>query len=108
MAVTNEPISKTARFGNSPDARAQTVPNSNGEPQEYVSVAEYLRGIQNRNIIVLNLLGQLLNSVTGAGPEPYETKTPDNMTDHVRLIFNETCDIEEQLSCLAYYLGINT
>lgn len=108
MAVTNEPISNTARFGNRPDARVQTVTESNGEPQEYVSVAEYLRGIQNRNIIVLNLLGQLLNSVTGAGPEPYEAEKPNNMTDHVRLIFNETCDIEEQLSCLAYYLGINT
>lgn len=108
MAVTNEPISNTARFGNRPDARVQTVTESNGEPQEYVSVAEYLRGIQKRNIIVLNLLGQLLNSVTGAGPEPYEPEKSDNMTDHVRHIFNEACDIEEQLSCLAYYLGINT
>ena len=108
MTVTDGPISNTTRFGNRPDARARAVPESNNEPQEYVSVAEYLEGIQKRSILALNLLGQLLQSVTGVGPEPYEPEKSDNMTDHVRHIFNETCCIEEQLSCLAYYLGINT
>ena len=108
MTVTDGPISNTTRFGNRPDARARAVPESNNEPQEYVSVAEYLEGIQKRSILALNLLGQLLQSVTGVGPELYEPEKSDNMTDHVRHIFNETCCIEEQLSCLAYYLGINT
>ena len=108
MIVTDGPISNTTRFGNRPDARTQASQESNIEPQECASIVEYLRGIQQRNLLALNLLGQMLNSVTGAGPEPYEPEKSDNMTDHVRHIFNETCCIEEQLSCLAYYLGINT
>lgn len=110
MVVTDKSISTTARSGDRPDVvRAQTWPESNNDLQEKegVSIAEYLRGIQNRNILALDLLGQLMKQVSGAVPEPYEPENPDNMTEHVKRIFDEACDIEEQISRLAYALGIN-
>ena len=107
MVVTEGSIATTSRSGDRPDVRAfRPGPESNQE-KECVSIAEYLRGIQNRNILALDLLGQLMKQVSGAGPEPYEPENPDNMTEHVKRIFDEACDIEEQISRLAYALGIN-
>lgn len=110
MVVTEGSIATTLRSGDRPDVRAfRPGPESNNELQakECVSISEYLRGIQNRNILALDLLGQLMKHVSGAGPEPYEPKDPDSMTEHVKRIFDEACDIEEQISRLAYALGIN-
>ena len=108
MVVTDRPISNTARSENWPDARSQTVPESNIEPQEYVSIAEYLRGIQQRNVLALDRLGQLLKTVIGVGPEIiHRSEEPDSMTEHVKQIFNEACDIEDLISRLAYALGIS-
>ena len=109
MVVTNGPILTTARSENFPDARARTGLENNNELQEkeYVGIAEYLRGIQNRNILTLDRLGQLLQSVIGAGPEPYDPEKSNNMTEHVKQIFDEACDIEDRISRLAYALGIN-
>lgn len=109
MTVTNGPILTTARSENFPDAQTRTRLGSNNELQEkeYVGIAEYLRGIQNRNILTLDRLGQLLQSVIGAGPEPYDPEKSNNMTEHVKQIFDEACDIEDRISRLAYALGIN-
>lgn len=108
MVVTDKSISTTARSENYwPDIRTPVGPESNNEPKEYISVSEYLRGIQKRNILALDLLGQLMEEVSGARPTPREPKDPDSMTEHVKQIFDEACDIEEQISCLAYALGIN-
>ena len=107
MVVTEGSIATTLRSGDRPDVRAWTPPESNNEPQEYVSVSEYLRGIQKRNILALDLLGQMMEKVSGARPTPREPKDPDSMTAHVKQIFDEACDIEEQIFCLAYALGIN-
>ena len=109
MVVTEGSIATTSRSGDRPDVRAWTRPESNNDLQEkeYVSVSEYLRGIQNRNILALDLLGQLMEEVSGARPAPHKSEDPNNMTEHVKQIFDEACDIEEQISCLAYALGIN-
>ena len=109
MVVTEGSIATTSRSGDRPDVRAQAGLESNNELQEkeYVGIAEYLRGIQNRNILTLDRLGQLLQSVIGAGPEPYDPEKSNNMTEHVKQIFDEACDIEDRISRLAYALGIN-
>lgn len=107
MVVTEGSIATTSRSGDRPDVRAQTWLENTNEPQEYVSVSEYLMGIQKRNTLALDLLGQMMEQVSGARPTPREPKNPDNMTAHVKQIFDEACDIEEQISCLAYALGIN-
>lgn len=110
MVVTEGSIATTSRSEDRPDVvRAQTWPESDNESQEKVcvSVSEYLRGIQNRNILALDMLCQMMEQVSGARPTPREPKDPDSMAEHVKQIFDEACDIEEQISCLAYALGIN-